>query len=1459
MAWWRAEGNALDNVGANHGTLVHGATFAPGEVGQTFSLDGLEDRISVPEAAATDLSRQPSWTIEAWVRPASFNSQSWPTIYSEGRWAASLGINSDSGNLESWINDGNPLVGTVPLQLNAWNHVALTYDATGRTLYVNGAPAGSGDAPAIPPDDNGAAIGDVTHEPYSSYFEGLIDEVSVYNRALTSNEIAGIYAAGSAGKCVLGVPPAIVAQPQNSTNAVGTTATFSVTASGTLPLSYQWQHYGTNLLDGGRISGARTNQLTIANVQLSDAGPYSVIVANLVGATNSTNATLTVNAPNTTWSWNGSAGTDWFTPNNWTPAGIPGPNDTINFSSGTINFTAPVAINGQLNWSGGTFSGSTLTIGSSGVLNISGNNWKYLQNVLTNAGTVVWTDGPVEVNDNNGVLRGAIYNLAGGLFDIQTDQTLDGSSGGSYLFSNLGTVRKTASTGTTIISLPFYNSGTVSALQGTLRLSYGGVVEGTFSAANGTAILFSGGSFSSSAPTALTGSGSIQFTGDSLLLVNDAIANLGLVGGTVSLGANFQGGTITNLTLSGSTLSGTHTVSGTMNWTAGVLAGPLTIGSSGVLNISGNNWKYLQNVLTNAGTVVWTDGPVEVNNNNGVLRGAIYNLAGGLFDIQTDQTLDGSSGGSYLFSNLGTVRKTASTGTTIISLPLYNWGTVNALQGTLNFNNGLLLMGGSLNFGLSGPSSFGSMSVSGTANLGGGVSAVLLGGYVPAIGATFDVMSFGSTNGTFTDYSGLNVGSGRVLVPLLSSTKLTLQVQAAPCPTITLFPLTLPDGTVGVTYNQTVTAAGGAEPYVFTNTAGSLPAGLTLATNGIISGTPSAVGTNIFTVTATDTNKCSEGRTYTNVVLGIPPGISAQPQNTTNVVGTTASFTVIATGTAPLSYQWQFNGTNLTNNVCISGALTNSLTISNVLMSDMGDYRVIVNNAYGVTNSGVATLKVLKATPIVTWTNPAAITYGTALSGSQLNATASVPATPVYAPTIGTVLDARTNSLFVVFTPTDTTDYNSVTGAVGLVVLPAPLSVTCCTATRPYGQTNPVCTPIITGVTNGDNITATCICAATPSSPPGPYPITPVLSDPTNRLGNYTVTTNSGTLTVTMTAPTLLANGSFENGLAGWTVQGSQTITNSSTNPPPIPDGSGDTGYATTLSALAGSPSGSSTDVSPTDGSAFALIANTGEPRTATRLSQTFFVPSYPGNLSFNYRFMTEETNTPGFNDAFEVELNSNAVLRVSRDDLQPGGTNALSPLATLGVGGYAMGTAWRSAIVDLAPYAGQTVTLSFTDWDVGDAASDTAVALDGIAVNMFYPGQVLAHDDAAGYNAAGNTWTNGMNLGFGLLPWVLTSAGPAHQGSLIGGGGNIATTNDSAWGLYAFGVPTNWAVAFRGFSNSLPVGMAFKLQWRSGGIGNNPYNFAGFRSRTGDAGRVHLRLHQRRALLVLLPGRRCR
>ena len=91
----------------------------------------------------------------------------------------------------------------------------------------------------------------------------------------------------------LATPPSIQVQPQNRTNAAGTTATFEVVASGG-GLNYQWQRSGTNITDGGYISGAGTDLLVLAPATKSDETSYTVVITNLAGSVTSSPASLSI-------------------------------------------------------------------------------------------------------------------------------------------------------------------------------------------------------------------------------------------------------------------------------------------------------------------------------------------------------------------------------------------------------------------------------------------------------------------------------------------------------------------------------------------------------------------------------------------------------------------------------------------------------------------------------------------------------------------------------------------------------------------------------------------------------------------------------------------------------------------------------------------------------------------------------------------------------------------------------------------------------------------------------------------------------------------------------------------------------------------------------------------------------------------------------------------------------------
>jgi hypothetical protein len=162
---------------------------------------------------------------------------------------------------------------------------------------------------------------------------------------------------------------------------------------------------------------------------------------------------------------------------------------------------------------------------------------------------------------------------------------------------------------------------------------------------------------------------------------------------------------------------------------------------------------------------------------------------------------------------------------------------------------------------------------------------------------------------------------------------------------------------------------------------------------------------------------------------GTNTGSSGQSDKLTPVI-TWATPVAITYGTALNATQFDatasvpgtFAYTPPSGTVLTAGAQTLSATFT---PTDATDYN---------TAATTVSLTVNKATPVITWATPAAITYGTVLSATQLDATASVPGTFAYTPLSGTVLAAGSQTLSATFTPTDATDYNTAAATVSLTV-----------------------------------------------------------------------------------------------------------------------------------------------------------------------------------------------------------------------------------------------------------------------------------------------------------------------------------------------------------------------------------------------------------------------------------------
>ncbi len=370
---------------------------------------------------------------------------------------------------------------------------------------------------------------------------------------------------------------------------------------------------------------------------------------------------------------------------------------------------------------------------------------------MTNAGTVVVTNtGYLRLYYGPPTYTGAIYNLAGGLFDIQNDQFFLYNVTGNEFFNNAGTLRKSAGSGTTVIYPIMNNAGLVDAQTGTISFHGGGTINGQFQAAAGATVAFDNGSYTGGNAPQFTGAGAFKFNSGTLTLLNNVVPGLQMLGGTLILGPGFQGGSITNLTLAGSNLVSTNTVTGTMNWTAGTMSGALTVASGAVLNLGGSGALQLYGALTNAGTVVVTNtGYLRLYYGPPTYTGAIYNLAGGLFDIQNDQFFLYNVTGNEFFNNAGTLRKSAGSGTTVIYPIMNNAGLIEADSGTLGFQTIPNLSDGEVRFGLSSLSNFGKINILGNASLAGTVGIALLGGYVPVTNNSFTVLGYGSHTGIF--------------------------------------------------------------------------------------------------------------------------------------------------------------------------------------------------------------------------------------------------------------------------------------------------------------------------------------------------------------------------------------------------------------------------------------------------------------------------------------------------------------------------------------------------------------------------------------------------------------------------------------------------------------------------------------------------------------------------------------
>lgn len=206
VSWWPGDGNADEIIGSNNGTLVGGTTFSLGKVDQGFQFDGVDDALESPLI----VSYATGTTFDAWIK----------TTDGRGIIMSGGGGSTPESGMGLFVEPGGKLylVGTrgIPGQLNflignifvsdgSFHHVAATWtgdtSTNGVKLYLDGSLVDEGTA-AIEIEVDSVPLNIGGHTTLGHWkLNGVIDEVEVFNRVLSSFEIQAIYDAGDAGKC----------------------------------------------------------------------------------------------------------------------------------------------------------------------------------------------------------------------------------------------------------------------------------------------------------------------------------------------------------------------------------------------------------------------------------------------------------------------------------------------------------------------------------------------------------------------------------------------------------------------------------------------------------------------------------------------------------------------------------------------------------------------------------------------------------------------------------------------------------------------------------------------------------------------------------------------------------------------------------------------------------------------------------------------------------------------------------------------------------------------------------------------------------------------------------------------------------------------------------------------------------------------------------------------------------
>ncbi|NBU11450.1 MAG: hypothetical protein EBS84_20975, partial [Proteobacteria bacterium] len=217
VAWWKAEGNANDSVGGHNGTVQNGAGFVAGISGRSFSFDGTSQYVSTADSPSWDLGTA-DFTIQGWINTPTpgatmrlIAAGSWVdganNLWTFGYGASSpIWGNGNHLNFAYWNGSGYVDISSdqVAIPPNTWHHIAVVRSGATLTFYFDGAAAGSSSIGSVAL--NGGSTGVILGARYQSspsdiieFANGSIDEVQLFNRALSALEIQSNYAALGTG------------------------------------------------------------------------------------------------------------------------------------------------------------------------------------------------------------------------------------------------------------------------------------------------------------------------------------------------------------------------------------------------------------------------------------------------------------------------------------------------------------------------------------------------------------------------------------------------------------------------------------------------------------------------------------------------------------------------------------------------------------------------------------------------------------------------------------------------------------------------------------------------------------------------------------------------------------------------------------------------------------------------------------------------------------------------------------------------------------------------------------------------------------------------------------------------------------------------------------------------------------------------------------------------------------